>query len=164
MIDVFDISISIAAFLLSIGMWIHTLIKQQVKISARIDKYYAKKHELQLFIVFENNSQLPVSITRILLCLDNDKRIDCLFIPVPILSRHHPEYQDGDGELLQSIAPPIYLLPLAAYSGFVVFREKQDNLPTDDKEVKLEFCTSRCKKIYMTLQLPEEPLTLDVLL
>lgn len=155
--------IGIVGFILSFINFLYSFIMRRKKVNVRFEKmgitpYYEGKEVLKIKYSFENNSQLPISITRIRLII-NEKYYDCTDLPVVIeevTRKRKNEIYDCD--ITKSNSTPINLLPLASDSGYFAFPIPKGILSNDEKALTFQICTSRGKAVQKTFVLYEDVL------
>lgn len=112
----------------------------------------------QIAYSIENQSRLPISITRIQIQVAG-KMYDCERLPYVIETS---EYRVGgevvDRTLVKSTVLPINLLALAAESGFLAFSIPQGTQSANDKDLIVQIYTNRGKVARMTLSRHEDTL------
>lgn len=163
--DVFSIIgciTGILGFIISLINLAYFFVIRNIKLNIRFGavrlkvKQHPKHNELDVYFSFENKSQLPISITRVQLVI-NDRLYDCIRMPVKIeqviYSEHNEVY---DRDTLKSSIIPINLSPLAAESGFLVFHIPKDTLLDYDKALSFRICTNRGKAVQKTFVLHED--------
>lgn len=144
--------IGIIGFILSLINFVYVLENNRKKLNIRfgdmnVSDYYEGKDVLKVHFSFENESQLPISITRIQLVIEKEL-YDCLRLPViieEVTRKRETEIYDRD--LIKSISVPINLDSLSAESGFLAFSIPQDKLSKNEKVLTFRICTNRGKAI-----------------
>lgn len=144
--------IGIIGFILSLINFVYVLENNRKKLNIRfgdmnVSDYYEGKDVLKVHFSFENESQLPISITRIQLVIEKEL-YDCLRLPViieEVTRKRGTEIYDRD--LIKSIPVPINLDSLSAESGFLAFSISQGKLSKNEKVLTFRICTNRGKAI-----------------
>ena len=112
----------------------------------------------QIAYSIENQSRLPISITRVQIQVAG-KMYDCERLPYVI---ERSEYRVGgeviDRTIVKSRVLPINLLALAAESGFLAFSIPQGILSANDKDLIVQIYTNRGKVTRKTLSRHEDAL------
>jgi hypothetical protein len=149
--------IAAAGFVMSASSWVYTFIAQKKSLSFRITEASCCNDTTVLFLQIENNSRLPISITRIVLNC-NSKLMDCVSPPVIV----REDTRKCGSELIErktyySMQIPIPIDSLGAVSGYVAFQGDQCNLEADSKSVNLVIYTNRGKAMKTTLEIPQAP-------
>ena len=152
--------IAVVSFALSSGSWIQTWIKRRKRLKFTIQEARARDDVLFFFLQIENESELPIAITRIQVLVDGNF-IDCTAIPEFVYGFSH---RSGD-ELVASkdffsMQMPIELNPLGAVSGFVLFEGLQTSLPPSATQVIFRISTNRGKAEKIELPLCRGVLTM----
>ena len=152
--------IAVLSFFLSSASWIYTWIKRRKRLKFTIQEARARDDVLFFFLQIENESELPIAITRIQVLIDG-KFIDCTAIPEFVYGLSH---RSGD-ELVASkdffsMQMPIELNPLGAVSGFVLFEGLQTSLPPSATQVIFRISTNRGKAEKIELPLFRGALTM----
>lgn len=127
----------------------------------RFDKLSMKKGSDNLVFAkvkftAENKSQLPISLTRIQMFVNNTY-FDCELLPQVIeeyVRKNNKEVLDRYN--VASIHTPINLPALSAVSGYFVFLIPQDSLSENDKYLTFRICTSRGKAVQKTFELSQD--------
>ncbi len=140
----------------TISTWIHSYISHRQNIDFRIlGHFISDGHSLILYIMIENKSQLPVSITGIFV-RKNEILYSCAEIPLKVYETttrknkkivSHNEYF--------SMQIPIFLSSLGGSSGYVYFEAPQEVFQSDSTHLTLRLTTNRGKAIEKTLSLGE---------
>lgn len=151
----------ILGFVISIINFAYFFIIRRKKLNVRfgdigIREYYGSNDLLKVQFSFENKSQLPISITRIQLVL-NEELYDCNCLPVVIeevTRKRKNEIYDRD--TIKSVYTPINLPALGAYSGFFAFQIPQGILSNNEKVLTFRICTSRGRAVQKTFSLHED--------
>ena len=153
--------IGIIGFVLSAINFIYFLIIRRKKLSLNfyihsIADYFDKKQRLKIFFCIENHSQLPISITRIRLLL-NEKYYDCE--SSPMIVEEWSRKRNGkvyDQDIIKTKSLPFNLNPLMAESGYIGFLIPQGTLSGSEKSLTFQICTSRGKAVQKTFVLHED--------
>ena len=153
----------ILGFIISLINLAYFLLSKRKKINVRFGKMtirdsYHGKNALIIQYFFENQSQLPVSITRIQFCIDGHS-YDCDEIPTIVeqkISSTNGEVYDR--EVIKSSFPPFNLSSLAAKSGFLLFAIPKDMQLNPDKDLIFRICTNRGKAVQKTFVPHEDSL------
>lgn len=155
-------AISFAAFILSVGQLLYSLMTSRRAITIRILEYCPREEATYFLVSVENRSRLPIAITRII--LDVDAGVDCAATPKWIGTERHTKTEhlsDGnwtkivDGEYVRySLALPICLPSLGAVSGDVWFDVGKASLPLDATHLNFRVHTNRGRLRKRRLLLP----------
>ena len=148
--------ISVLAFVLSLSSWAHAFITQRRKLSFRITEAKSNNEVSIIYILIENRSRLPVSVTRISLVTERGC-VDCVLIPELVLeSKRTRGGQLIDKHNYFSMEMPISISSLGAASGFLLFRGEGCMIPKSSTSVTLKVCTNRGRAFQMTIPLPQD--------
>lgn len=102
---------------------------------------------------FENSSQLPISVTRVQL-LVNDKYYDCYDLPMIIEKAERARNGEiYDRDYIKSKSVPVNLLPLQADSGYFVFLIPRGTVSNSCQHLSFRICTNRGSAIEKTFEL-----------
>ena len=153
----------ILGFIISIINFAYFFVIRRKKLNIRfgdigVREYYSPNDILKVHFSFENKSQLPISVTRIQLII-NEQLYDCYRIPVVIeevIRKRNNEVYDKD--TLKSVHTPVNLSPLNAESGFFAFLIPRGILSNDETALTFRICTNRGKAIQKTFVLHEDTL------
>lgn len=152
--------IAVIGFFMSLSTWVKDLITQRVRLRARIVGCFEldqwDRPFLYLYLLIENLSRLPVSITNVLLAVD-DAEMPCQAISELAYSltetsgddvtRRHEVYTDG---------LPVQLPTLGAQRVLLCFPNLPHAFPRDATQATLEVRTNRGNPKQMTLELPPD--------
>ena len=131
-----------------------TFYWNRVDVDFYIADYSATPDSLILYMVFTNNSRLPVSVTDI--CIWN-KAIPYSCRKDPIVVRTYSR-QSGKNitykEALKSLPFPINLPCLSGTSGYLYFQIPQENFECASNSLTVGLSTNRFRKLQKTLELP----------
>lgn len=106
------------------------LIWNRKNISITITKLYKDEHSIFAYVLFENNSHLPISINRISL-LYNDHFIHSPQMPENIFDIKLNQHKNGvRTDSVFSIQFPIYLSAFGCSSGYIHFEFPQEVIQT----------------------------------
>lgn len=155
--------IGILGFIISIINFIYYFLIRRKKLNIRFEtmatrKYFDSKNVAIVKCIFENQSQLPISITRIQLIINNEL-YDCENLPViaeKITRKQNNEVYDED--IIKTNSTPINLMALSAFSGYFAFAIPKDTLSNSDKSLTFQICTNRGKAVQKTFVLNEDVL------
>lgn len=159
----FNLSMDIAGllgFLISITTLIHLLITRRKRLTVNFglntNRDYFGKNYFIIYCRFDNLSELPISITRIQILIDNIP-FDCYHRPLIVETSTYKEAgKVTDQYITYSDTIPINLNSLASHSGFLAFQVPQDKLLTDGKSLTFRICTNRGKAVQKTFELHED--------
>lgn len=121
-----------------------------------ITHHDGKFNVVKVKYIFSNKSQLPISITRIRMIIDD------LYVDVDILPHvvEHSAYNVGKEKIsqnvLESTVLPIQISGLGANSGFLAFQIPNGLLTGDETTLKFQIFTTRGKSIEKEFKLHEE--------
>lgn len=140
----------------TISTWIHSYISKRQNINFRILGHLVPEgHSIILYVMLENRSQLPISITSISV-YQNDVFYSCTEIPLKVYevtTRKNKEIVSHNEFF--SMAIPIFLPALGGTSGYVYFEAPQKVFQPDATHLTLRLTTNRGKAIERTLSLGE---------
>lgn len=151
----------ILAFIISVINFVYFFVIRKKKLNVRfgdigVRDSFNSNLLLKVHYSFENRSQLPISITRIQVVL-NEKLYDCERLPQvieEITRKRGTEIYDRD--VLKSNSVPINLPALGATSGFLAFLVPQGTVSNSDKALTFRICTNRGKAVQKTFSLHED--------
>lgn len=150
----FELIISILAFLLSSILAIHQLYFERRQLKIRIVEAYRNSANVHFLMVFENRSRLPISITKISLCVGGG--IECEHLPKMIGIERYAYFRDCPPKLAEiySLEVPIVLQGLGALGGYILFDDPVPALPVDAKSATFLIQASRgsAKRIELDFQ------------
>lgn len=156
-------AITVVTFFLTAAQLLHSFFTCRKAITVRVLEFCPRDEAVYFLVSFENNSRLPIAITRII--LDVDGGVDCIPISkwIGTNQRSHTEHHnDGSVEKVvewqnvrYTLSIPISLPGLGAVSGDVWFDVSQSSLPPVPKQLSFLVHTNRGRLRRMTLQLPE---------
>lgn len=149
-----ELIISVLALLLSLALAVHQLYFERKQLKVRIAKYFRNCENVHFLMVFENRSRLPISVTKITLCVGDG--IDCEYLPKWIGSERETLF-GGKSEAridFYTLQVPISLHGLGAQSGYILFDGPLPDLPVGAKSVTFRVHTSRGRARKIELELP----------
>ena len=155
--EIITLVIAALGLVLSLLSWAYTLITQRRKIAISISEIKSYSDVTYLRMAFENQSRLPIAITRIALFL-GEKIINCTVNPTLVTENTH---RDGKGQITRvevekSTVIPIQIQSLGAVNALVLF-EHLPELPEDDTtHLTFLIATNRGKAFETILELPKE--------
>ncbi|MBR1530013.1 MAG: hypothetical protein IJ642_12045 [Oscillospiraceae bacterium] len=148
--------IAALALLLSIFNTITLMIDKSRNFSILFDKVYVsdyvshhdqKQDSIKIKYTISNYSQLPISITRIRIIID-DNYFDVDYIPHYIESSDYKSNGKTISEtILNSTVLPIQLSALGANSGFLAFAIPKGTLTGKESKLKFQISTNRGEAI-----------------
>lgn len=156
------LTISIVGLIISIINAIYFFKNKKRSITIDVRSYTLKTHfqKYQLaniYLRIINHSQLPISITRIQLIIDNEK-FDVSTFPQTIMTlTHHSGKEQVERQKIKSTLMPINIMSLGAYSGYLSFPILRDSLPANQKHLTFEISTNRGSSFQKTYELDEYP-------
>lgn len=139
-----SIIISIVSLLISLFTCIYNVLCKRKRISISILEYNYRNDENQFLLSIENCSHLPISISRILVTIDN-RLYECQKIPTVVKRIEHIEYPKIRIEEISSLSNPIALDSLGGLSGYVVFPKSPEIFENQDTLVNFQLYTNRGK-------------------
>ena len=143
--------IAVAGF----GISLFNLAHRRKSISARIVKCHTNPQITSIYIAFSNNSELPISITRISLEL-NGRYYDATDIPRLITTRTRTIGREVvRRQEIFSTAIPFQIGSLGATTCLAAFERLPTELAADSTQVTLLVGTNRGKALKMSLELPQ---------
>ena len=147
-------AISISAFVMSLLSWVHVWVYQRRKLSIRIVNYLPLRNEHNFFLSFENESRLPVLVTRIWLLSDCGKRLECLVTPSTIfeITRTKGE-KEMSRESIKNLQMPLAISGLGGLSGWITFVDPHKTLVPLSTVANFQVHTNRGGPFRMTLPL-----------
>lgn len=155
--DNITLTIAIAGFIISLINFAYFFIVRKRKITINFGAYGIRNyHDKQLLLIryrLDNNSQLPISITRMQI-LFNRKKYDCD-------NREHVaeeySYKKAGQLVYESTVTtdilPVNLSSLASHTGFLGFVIPPDTIPENEKSLTFRICTNRGGAIRKTFLL-----------
>lgn len=151
----------IIAFVISLVNFIYFFVIRKRKLYARFSRIavcdnFRNTKLLKVEFSFVNKSQLPISITRISLKVEN-KYYDPSSLPRVIeeyTSRHGKEINAH--YVTKSEYTPVNLPALGAHSGYFAFELPQGILSGDEKSLTFRVCTNRGRAVQKTFALNED--------
>lgn len=150
--------LGICGFIISIINLVYFFIirRKKLKISilyfGKIEKFN-KSNFYQVKFVIENQSQLPVTISRVRV-KNNNEWVDSY--PIPRLVAWYSEKENDkiiEYQEVNSTIMPIHLVSLGAFVGYVCFLFPQDSLPDNKKCLTFEIYTNRGNPVQKTFSL-----------
>lgn len=148
--------IAIAGFLMSLISWIKDFATQHKRLSARIMYLGTSSRSAHMYLMIENKSRLPISITGVELILDK-QAYPCVPFPKIVFIRNlktagevshsQPEY---------STQIPIHIPSLGAVTALLLFDPLVQTPLPDATQLTLAISTNRGKKVKMRLPLSAE--------
>lgn len=148
--------LGVLGFVMSFVTWIKEWVTQRINLSGELTSAMFGVDKAVVYVVFENHSRLPVSISKINL-IANNARHPCTNTSKWIsqnarISGGKTVYEQNEF----STSLPCSIPELGAISTVLLFEDFQQNLLTGSKSLNLEVCTSRGKIVQMKLELPAE--------
>lgn len=148
----------IVAFVISVVNFMYFFVIRKKKLYVRFGKIgvsdnFQNTSLLKVHYSFVNKSQLPISITRIRVVINNE------FYDLDTLPRIVEQYTKKQGNEIidrytaKSEYTPINLASLGAHSGFFAFVIPQDSLSGSEKALTFQICTNRGKAVQKTFSL-----------
>lgn len=163
--DVFSIIgciTGILGFIISLINLAYFFVIRNMKLNVRFGVIRVKikqnhnSNELDVYFSFENKSQLPISVTRVQVIVD-DRPYDCIRMPVKIEQMSYSQNNEVyDRDTLKSTTVPINLAPLAAESGFLAYLIPKGTLSGHEKALTFRICTNRGNIVQKTFELHED--------
>lgn len=150
-----NITLALAIFgsLGTIGTWLYHFTTTRLSISVEILRAYKLESKASLYVFFQNNSRLPVSISSVYLTVGN---IPISSYPIP----HTPyavqakwENESPKGPEYLTLSMPINLSSLSGASGFLDFYFPQDTLNKISYSIDLHVSTNRGIKHFPELKI-----------
>lgn len=135
-------------------VFISTLLQNSVNLDISIVEYSADNKTAILYMMLDNRSHLPISITNISIW-NHAVLYSCL--PTPEIVKfniRHCNKEEVFREAVKTIPLPINLPSLSGTSGYLYFVIPQENFEIDSKSLTVEVSTNRHKKFQKTLLLP----------
>lgn len=137
---------------------IYQLFIRRIATDILIEGYNLTDKSILFYISFINKSHIPISITDILLTIDN-KQYLCRKTPVRVFYETHKQgariisHYDYNNLMM-----PITLSSLAGVSGYVLFEFPLKDFPKHPTDLIFEVSTNRHKVIRKKLSLEQVPL------
>ena len=147
--------IAIAGFLMSLGSWVHTFITQRKRLSFKIQFFRYKENSAYMYLMIENRSRLPVSITGIAL-KQSKSIVPCVQIPKTVSSTTRKTAGNTDVVYQYSTAIPIQLSALESVSCIVLFEGIPEVVPPSATHLTFQISTNRGRKVKRKLALPQD--------
>lgn len=146
--------ISILAFLISVYLLVDKIISSRVSIDLKVLNFKVYDNvEAQFLIMFENRSNLSISITGIHI-LGNNTLYSCYFQPRRVKESTRRINNEVIERLTTStLALPINLTPLGGTTGYISFRDGLEDLVQPEKILNLQVDTNR-GRVKKSLLLP----------
>lgn len=141
---------------MSASSWIYNLVQQRKKVNVVIYGYDIERKVSMFYMSFQNQSRLPISITRISLVTD-DRLVDCITIPMDVLDIAST-MKSTEQYCFFTEKIPIDIPSLGSVSGYIAFASNEPLLPPDATTVSLVIHTNRGSLGKRKLRLNEEPL------
>lgn len=147
------LAIAILGLLGSIFSWVFNFLSRRKKIRFLIYDYQRLGDIHQFVFSIENLSQLPISISRIFLVIDN-KKYECTYIP----KRVSETTREIGRKVIErkseySLPMPIVLTSLGAMHGYVIFENCPKNLENPQTPATLLLHTNRGRPMKLKAQL-----------
>lgn len=146
--------VGILGFLLSVINAVYFYVIRRKKLKIRFEEFgvcnYYSEQILKIRFCFQNLSQLPISITKIQLLVNNDV-YDCTNSPVQI--EEIIRKKNGviyDTVTVNSVSVPVNLQPLTACGDYFAFPISQGILSNSEKVLSFRIYTNRGKVIQKT--------------
>ena len=146
--------IAVAGFLMSLASWFHTFITQRKRLSFKIQLFRYKEDSAYMYLMIENRSRLPVSITGISLKQGKSKT-PCVQIPKTVSSTTRKTAGNTDVVYQYSTAIPIQLSALESVSCIVLFEGIPEAVPPSATHLTFQISTNRGRIAKRKLQLPQ---------
>lgn len=147
--------VAVASFLLSSSMWIHTLVTQRKSLNFKITEFKSYEGVTYFYLITENKSRLPISITNIRLYL-GENYYDCSHVSNFLWSNTtNITGKPIDTRRYYSLAMPIQITPLGSVGGYIFYTIPQAEMPKTSTHLSLSTQTNRGRAIQTTLELPE---------
>lgn len=147
--------IAVAGFLMSLGSWIYTFVTQRKRLSFKIQVFKYKENLAYMYLMIENRSRLPVSITGIFL-KQGKNRTSCTQIPKTVLSTTRKTACNTDVVYQYSTAIPIQLSSLESVSCIVLFEDIPEVVQSSATHLTFQISTNRGRKVKRKLALPQD--------
>lgn len=154
--DNITLALSIFGSLGASASWAVIYLSQRKKFRLSIAEFMPNNKGCLFYMMFENQSRLPISITRIMI-MEHGQTVDCVVIPKIVR-----EFTCTAGtEVIErkidySLPFPVSLSPLAATSGYVSFECDQPLLKKGTTTVTFEIYTNRGKASRIELELSQD--------
>lgn len=145
--------IAVLGVVLSVANFVVSWLSQRRRLRIRVEHALFSESTLVLFVQFENQSRLPVAITRIRLKHEG-AFVDCEAIPKVVLEKSR---SDGgvvyERKIFYSEQIPVSISSLGAASGFVLFENLQKPFPPFATHATLLIATNRGAEFETSLSL-----------
>lgn len=145
--------IAVAGFMMSLASWVHTFITQRKKLAFKIQFFRNKEKLAYMYLMIENRSRLPISITGIFLMLGGNKT-PCAQIPKVVTSTKRKTASTTDVTYQCSTAIPIQLSSLESASCIVLFEDIPVDVPPFATHLTFQISTNRGRRVKKKLELP----------
>lgn len=155
LMDWITFGIAVASFLMSLPSWIYTFIAQRKRLSFKIQAFKYKENLAYMYLMIENRSRLPVSITGISL-EQGESRTPCAPIPKTVSSTIMKTAGNTDVVYHYSTAMPIQLSALESVSCIVLFEDIPEAVPLSAKLLTFQISTNRGRIAKRKLELPQD--------
>ena len=153
--DNITLALSIFGSIGTLLSWLFSITKNRKNIDIKIAgrRFSNNTNFLLVYMLFENRSSLPISITDISVQLDSTW-YPCEKVPIVALtetSRHNGEITSQHEHY--TLPFPIFITGLGGTSGYVYFEFPESSLPLDATHLKFLVSTNRGKAIEKKLSL-----------
>lgn len=146
--------IAVAGFVMSLATWIKDLLTQRKRLATHVLHLKVVKDELHMYLLIENRSRLPISVTRLEL-IQGNVRTACTALPSLMFRRYMSSGGTGTDERRDYSTPlPYSLSSLGAMTVLVRFEDLKQTPPLDATHLTLAVSTNRGRKVRMKLELP----------
>lgn len=132
------------SLIISVANTVVNLASRRKKIRISILEYGYYLGENQFVLSFENCSQLPVSVSRMFLCI-NGERYECRLLPRTVREITHYRGEISETEKINTLPFPIYLSSLGCSSGYVVFPKSPKAFENQNTLANFQLYTNRGK-------------------
>lgn len=145
---IISLIISIISIVISLYNFIVNLVSHHRRINIRIENCWISKYDttdtLVIYISVENKSQLPISITRLQVVIQN-KYHDSNFLPDHI-GKTSIGSENKENHFYTSRLP-INLASLSSVKEHFAFDIPRNSIKKDEKVLEFKICTNRGKAI-----------------
>lgn len=151
--NIIAITVSIISLFISAFTLIYNIVVRHKKIKINIIQHNFKKHTHLFLLSIENQSQLPISISRIVLKIcDNEYRCESVSKMTEETVRKIGN-QIIDRKTIYSLSMPISLSSLGGIQGYVIFEDCSQPLEIAENNVIFQVYTNRGNPIQLKVPL-----------
>lgn len=151
--NIIAIIVSIISLFISAFTLVYNIVVRHKRIKINIIQHNFKNNTHLFLLSIENQSQLPISISRIVLNIGNNKyRCESISKMTEETVRRIGN-QIIDRKTIYSLSMPIALSSLGGIQGYVIFEDCPQPLETAENTVNFQVCTNRGNPIQLKVPL-----------